>query len=178
MDRGIKVGLGTDVSGGFRHGILNAIRDASIASKIWSMSRAQPRPSEHHRFADSHLPLATLFYLATLGGARVCCLEDKIGSFRVGKSFDALLVQTGSPGDADDHTPLLPPVAVKRAPAYKLDSNPAYFAHEGDTAEKRLEKCKQAYCKKPCPSSKLTTLFGAVIFTVGTATTTSSTKYL
>lgn len=147
MDRGIKVGLGTDVSGGFRHGILNAIRDASIASKTWSMSRAQPRPSEHHRFADSHLPLATLFYLATLGGARVCCLEDKIGSFHIGKSFDALLVQTGTPGVVNEDGQLLPaaPVTVKRAPAYKLDSNPAYFADEGDTTEKRLEKCKHAF---------------------------------
>lgn len=27
-----------------------------------------------------------------MGGAEVCCLEDRIGSFDVGKSFDALLV--------------------------------------------------------------------------------------
>ena len=33
-----------------------------------------------------------LFHLATLGGASLVGLEDKIGSFEVGKEFDALLV--------------------------------------------------------------------------------------
>lgn len=46
-------------------------------------------------FASSHLSVETLFYLATLGGAQVCNLEDRIGNFVVGKDFDALLVRTG-----------------------------------------------------------------------------------
>lgn len=46
-------------------------------------------------FASTHLSVETLFYLATLGGAQVCNLEDRIGNFVVGKEFDALLVQTG-----------------------------------------------------------------------------------
>ena len=46
-------------------------------------------------FASTHLSVETLFYLATLGGAQVCNLEDRIGNFIVGKEFDALLVQTG-----------------------------------------------------------------------------------
>lgn len=45
-------------------------------------------------FASSHLSVETLFYLATLGGAQVCNLEDRIGNFVVGKDFDALLVRT------------------------------------------------------------------------------------
>ncbi len=53
-------------------------------------------------YAGRQLPLATLLYLATLGGARVCGLEDRIGSFAPGKAFDALLVSvrgdTGNPG--------------------------------------------------------------------------------
>ena len=36
--------------------------------------------------------LATLLHLATLGGAQVCGLEDRIGSFAPGKAFDALVV--------------------------------------------------------------------------------------
>jgi guanine deaminase len=43
-------------------------------------------------FADRQLPLATLLHLATLGGAQVCGLEDRIGSFAAGKAFDALVV--------------------------------------------------------------------------------------
>jgi guanine deaminase len=48
------------------------------------------------------LPLATLLHLATLGGAQVCGLEDRIGSFAPGKAFDALVVSVhddaGNPG--------------------------------------------------------------------------------
>jgi guanine deaminase len=38
------------------------------------------------------LSVATLLYLATLGGASLCNLEDHIGSFAPGKQFDALYV--------------------------------------------------------------------------------------
>ena len=37
--------------------------------------------------------VATLLYLATLGGANVCGLENDIGSFALKKSFDALVVK-------------------------------------------------------------------------------------
>lgn len=30
-----------------------------------------------------------------MGGAKVTCLENKIGNFEVGKEFDALLIRTG-----------------------------------------------------------------------------------
>lgn len=44
------------------------------------------------RFAGKQLKLESLLYLATMGGASLCCMEDKIGSFAPGKAFDALLV--------------------------------------------------------------------------------------
>ncbi|KAJ7219426.1 Metallo-dependent hydrolase [Mycena pura] len=91
LDRGIKVGLGTDVSGGYSPSILSAIRNASIASKVVAMQhRGDPlKPAE---FANKQLSVASLLYLATLGGAEVCNLEKSVGSFSVGKSFDALVV--------------------------------------------------------------------------------------
>lgn len=115
LDRGIKVSLGTDVAGGFALGILSAIRQASIASKTHiymardapgaepagespTLSAVQLQGREAYPpgfFAARHLGIETLFYLATMGGAEVCCLEDKVGNFVVGKEFDALLVQTG-----------------------------------------------------------------------------------
>ena len=49
-------------------------------------------PSDPESFASKPLKIATLFWLATLGGARVCNLEHKIGSLEVGKSFDAIVV--------------------------------------------------------------------------------------
>lgn len=43
--------------------------------------------------------MATLLHLATLGGAQVCCLDNKIGSFAAGKSFDALIVSVRDEAD-------------------------------------------------------------------------------
>jgi len=94
LDLGIKVGLGTDCSGGYSPSILTAIQHASIVSKILAM---QAHPTSPSNFEGKQLPVATLVYLATLGGARVCNLDGQIGSFAAGKSFDALLVSTPPP---------------------------------------------------------------------------------
>ncbi|ORY60671.1 uncharacterized protein BCR38DRAFT_442048 [Pseudomassariella vexata] len=89
LRRGIKVGLGTDSGGGFSSSILDAMRQALIASNAREvMSKGK----------DKGLSIAEVFYLATLGGARVCCLDDKIGSFEEGKEFDALVINTASSG--------------------------------------------------------------------------------
>lgn len=82
---GVKVGLGTDSGGGFSSSVLDAARQALVASN------AREVASEGK---DRGLTIPELFYLATLGGAQVCGLEDKVGSFEVGKEFDALLINT------------------------------------------------------------------------------------
>lgn len=88
------MGLGTDVSGGFATSILTAIQHASIASKVRSFNKNPNPPKSVHpvSFADKQLPIATLLFLATLGGAQVCCLDQKVGNFAAGKLFDALIV--------------------------------------------------------------------------------------
>jgi len=91
LDREIKVGLGTDVSGGFSPSILTTIQNASIASKVVAFT-SPVDPTNPRSFASKPLKIATLFWLATLGGARVCKLKHKIGSLEVGKSFDAIVV--------------------------------------------------------------------------------------
>jgi len=91
LDKEIKVGLGTDVSGGFAPSILTTIRDASIAAKVVALT-SPVDPTDPQSFASKPLKVATLFWLATLGGAHVCKLEHKIGSLEVGKSFDAIVV--------------------------------------------------------------------------------------
>jgi hypothetical protein len=53
--------------------------------------RPTPLPDQEP-FANKKLQLETLLYLATLGGAHVCSLQDRIGSFAPGKAFDALHV--------------------------------------------------------------------------------------
>ncbi|RMZ88981.1 hypothetical protein DV736_g3790, partial [Chaetothyriales sp. CBS 134916] len=85
LRQGIKVGLGTDSGGGFSSSILDAMRQAFIVSNAGEMLSQGANPS---------LTVDECFYLATLGGARVCGLSDKIGNFAVGKEFDAQLIRT------------------------------------------------------------------------------------
>lgn len=103
LRRGIKVGLGTDSGGGYSSSMLDVMKQAfvvSLARKTLTNGK------------DAPLSLAEGFYLATMGGAQVCGLEDKIGSFAVDKEFDALEVHTIgleppgviSPVEEDDST--------------------------------------------------------------------------
>jgi len=49
--------------------------------------------------------LAELFYLSTLGGATAMGLDHKIGNFKVGKQFDALMINPNCGDNIDlfDH---------------------------------------------------------------------------
>lgn len=85
LRRDISVGLGTDSGGGFSSSILDAMRQALVASNAREvLSKGK----------DKGLSIEELFYLATLGGAKVCSLQDKVGNFAVGKEFDACLITT------------------------------------------------------------------------------------
>ena len=88
LDRGIKVGLGTDSGGGYSSSMLDAMRHSLIASFS--------REALHPDGAGSGLSLDEVFYMATLGGARVTGLGDQIGNFEVGKQFDALVLDMRS----------------------------------------------------------------------------------
>jgi guanine deaminase len=85
LRRGIKVGLGTDVGGGFSCSILDAMRQAFIISKARETLT---------KGADPALTLHEGFFLATLGGAQVCDIDTKVGNFTEGKEFDALEIHT------------------------------------------------------------------------------------
>ena len=89
LERQLKVGLGTDVSGGYAVSMLEVMRQALIASSCVGFQRRDPayRPLDYRE----------AFYLGTLGGAAVLGLEDTVGSFEEGKDFDALLVDMSSP---------------------------------------------------------------------------------
>ncbi|KAG9252433.1 guanine deaminase [Emericellopsis atlantica] len=85
LRRGIKVGLGTDSGGGWASQMLAVMRQAMIASNAREVvSQGQ----------DKSLSLEEVFYLATMGGAKVMGLNDRIGSFDIGKQFDALQITT------------------------------------------------------------------------------------
>ncbi len=85
LRRGIKVGLGTDSGGGYSSSILDAMREAFALSNARMVQTGGK---------DPRLSIKECFFLATLGGAQVCCLDDRIGNFKVGKEFDALEINT------------------------------------------------------------------------------------
>ncbi|KAI8617091.1 hypothetical protein BC830DRAFT_1115278 [Chytriomyces sp. MP71] len=100
LREGVKVGLGTDVSGGYSPSILDAIRQAVVASKMVSIGLGSGNEplvqgaESSNASAESYdaLTFAEAFHLATVGGAESLDLQDKIGNFLVGKDFDALVV--------------------------------------------------------------------------------------
>lgn len=97
---GIKVGLGTDVSGGHNTSMLIAIQDALSVSlnlntiktqNILGTGQIQHPESDSNRNYEPLLYKHAL-YLATLGGANALSLDNICGNFAVGKDFDALLI--------------------------------------------------------------------------------------
>ncbi|WP_055075170.1 guanine deaminase [Pseudanabaena sp. 'Roaring Creek'] len=76
----VKVGLGTDVGAGTSFSIL---RTACAAYQV-----AQLRETKLSSFQA--------LFLATLGGARALCLEDKLGNFEIGKEADFVVLNPRS----------------------------------------------------------------------------------
>lgn len=91
LDNHIKVGLGTDLSGGFSASILSTARQALLVSRHLAMKKVDDAKKEHAK-----LSVAEVLYLATFGGAQVLNLENTIGTFEVGKEFDTQLIDLES----------------------------------------------------------------------------------
>ncbi|GAA5893081.1 hypothetical protein JCM5296_003068 [Sporobolomyces johnsonii] len=99
---GVKVGLGSDISGGYRVGLDENMRWAVGVSRLRDGAR---------QAAAAHEPPATTsqetleiswkesLYLATLGGAQALGLdvERQVGTLEVGAAFDAQWIQVGGP---------------------------------------------------------------------------------
>ncbi|XP_044053948.1 guanine deaminase [Siniperca chuatsi] len=88
----VKLGLGTDVAGGYSASMLDAVRRALDSSKVLAIQN-----QEHET-----LTFEEVFRLATLGGSQALSLDDQTGNFEVGKDFDALRVNVTAPGGPID----------------------------------------------------------------------------
>ena len=80
LDRGLKIGLGSDIAGGHSDSIFRAITDAIQVSKMY------------FRMVDETfkpLVFPEAFYLATKGGGE---FFGKVGSFEAGYEFDAVVL--------------------------------------------------------------------------------------
>lgn len=85
LNKGIQVGLGTDMSGGYSPSILEAVRQGLLVSNHVAMSGDD----------SAKLSVEEVLYLGTAGGAKVVGLEDKVGRFEKGMEWDAQLVGLG-----------------------------------------------------------------------------------
>ncbi|KAI0670859.1 Metallo-dependent hydrolase [Trametes maxima] len=89
---GVRVGLGTDVAGGYSIDIMNAMRHAVAVSRMREGARI--RRGEQ---AEDSTPLSVdwkeALYLATRGGAIALGLPEGCGTFAVGAPFDAQYIR-------------------------------------------------------------------------------------
>ncbi|XP_054482740.1 guanine deaminase-like [Anoplopoma fimbria] len=92
MKHKVKLGLGTDVAGGYSSSMLDAVRRTLDSSKVLTI-----QDPEHVT-----LTFEEVFRLATLGGSQALSLDDQTGNFEVGKDFDALRVNVAAPGGPID----------------------------------------------------------------------------
>ncbi|XP_068995173.1 guanine deaminase [Embiotoca jacksoni] len=92
LEHKVKLGLGTDVAGGYSASMLDAVRKTLDASKVLTI-----QDPEH-----GTLTFEEVFRLATLGGSQALSLDDRTGNFKVGKDFDALRVNVAAPGGPID----------------------------------------------------------------------------
>ena len=97
---GNRIGVGTDVGGGTGYSMLRTLGEAYKVQQL---------------LGDSLHPAFSL-YLATLGGARSLCLDDRIGNFLPGRDADFAVLDPGA-------TPLL-----ARRTALRDDPLDTFFA--------------------------------------------------
>ncbi|CAJ2502075.1 Uu.00g049280.m01.CDS01 [Anthostomella pinea] len=95
LEKGIGVGLGTDMSGGYSPSVLEAARQASLVSNHLVMPGGKLHELPQEEREKAKLSVEEVLYLATRGGAEVVGLRDKIGAFEVGMEWDAQLIGLG-----------------------------------------------------------------------------------
>jgi guanine deaminase len=95
LQRGVHVGLGSDIAGGGSPSILDNARYAVMASRMLESGVDPALSRQQRRRPDSRIDALTAFWLATAGGG--IALELDVGVFRAGFQFDAMLIDAGVP---------------------------------------------------------------------------------
>jgi guanine deaminase len=92
LAKGLRVGLGTDISGGPSAAMLDTLRMSVATSRLLEDGVDPSLPPQRRGRPGSRIDWRTAFFLATAGGGDV--LDLPIGRFAVGNAFDALIVDT------------------------------------------------------------------------------------
>lgn len=100
QERRVRVGLGTDISGGNKVGIFDVMRNAlDVSQHLKFMKQQEVKGTGKIATTPmnaSYVPMnyKNVIYLATQGGADSLSIGNKVGNFVAGKEFDALLIDT------------------------------------------------------------------------------------
>ncbi|MDH6231364.1 guanine deaminase [Mesorhizobium soli] len=96
LDRNVRVGLGTDISGGHSPSILDGCRHALMAARARQGGVDPALAPAERGIVHSQITVAEAFWLATAGGGEALGL--KVGRFEQGYQFDALLIDQDASG--------------------------------------------------------------------------------
>lgn len=96
LDRGLNVGLGTDIAGGHSPSVFDACRHTITASKALNDGVDARIKPEHRGRPGSAVSFKEAFWLATAGAGGV--LELPVGKLEVGYQFDAIVIDTRAAG--------------------------------------------------------------------------------
>jgi guanine deaminase len=96
LSAGVGVGLGSDIAGGARLGLLGVCQDAVTVSRMLEDGVDPALGPLQRGVADSRIDTLTAFWLATAGGAAVVDLP--VGLIEPGRRFDAIAVRLDRPG--------------------------------------------------------------------------------
>ncbi|NTF90250.1 guanine deaminase [Agrobacterium rhizogenes] len=93
LEKGLHVGLGTDISGGPSASMLENARGAILVSRMLQ-SGVDPNlpPAARSTFGPAQIDFRDAFYIATSGGG--IALDLPVGQFAPGYQFDAVLIDT------------------------------------------------------------------------------------
>ncbi len=84
INSGLKVGLGTDVAGGYSLSMLNEAMEACEVSKLLSVQNGMH---------DDVLEAESAFCLSTIKAAEFLGISEEVGNFEIGKKFDAVVFE-------------------------------------------------------------------------------------
>ena len=88
LDRGVRVGLGSDIAGGYELGIQGAMRMSVAVSRLREgLLKRESRAPGESTITNPRIDWKESLYLGTKGGAEAMGLSH--GSFDVGAPFDA-----------------------------------------------------------------------------------------
>jgi guanine deaminase len=95
LEKGLRVGLGTDIAGGPSASLLDSCRSAIASSRLLEDGVDPSLAAGERGVEQSRIDFRHAFYVATAGGGDV--LDLPVGRLERGYQFDAVLVDTEAP---------------------------------------------------------------------------------